>query len=40
MSMPDGSYIIRYNVTPVSDKEYTYVAVVEEQGRMAPRRHR
>jgi len=25
MRMPDGSYIIRYNVTPVSDKEYTYV---------------
>ena len=25
MSMPDGTYIIRYNVTPVSDKEYTYV---------------
>ncbi len=24
MSMPDGSYIIRYNVTPVSDREYTY----------------
>ena len=25
MRMPDGNYIIRYNVTPVSDKEYTYV---------------
>ena len=25
MSMPDGSYLIRYTVTPVSDKEYSYV---------------
>jgi len=24
MIMPDGSYIIRYTVTPVSDREYTY----------------
>lgn len=24
MSMPDGSYIIKYDVTPVSDREYTY----------------
>lgn len=24
MIMPDGSYIIKYDVTPVSDREYTY----------------
>jgi hypothetical protein len=24
MSMPDGSYLIKYDVTPVSDREYAY----------------
>ncbi len=24
MTMPDGSYVIKYDVTPVSDREYTY----------------